>query len=131
MSLDNSNIRVGINTNSPGYTLDVNGTAHCTSGAWSSDARLKENIRPIEKPLEKILALNGVIFEWNNSDPEINVDSKTHMGFIAQDVESVIPDVVWSDSKYKSVAYTEIIPMLVEAIKELKDEVDKLKGINK
>ena len=99
----------------------------------TSDVRLKENIRILENPLDQILQLNGVRFNWKHG-----TDKKDHIGFIAQEVERIIPEVVITSKvtieedesmrvdNQKSVAYQNIVPVLVEAIKELSDKVEAL-----
>ena len=83
-----------------------------------SDERLKTNIKTIENPLDKVLSLRGVSFER---------DGKASIGVIAQEIEKIIPEVV-HDGDYKSVAYGNLVGLLIEAIKELKSELDELKG---
>jgi Chaperone of endosialidase len=79
-----------------------------------SDKRLKFDIKPIENALEKIKQLNGVTFN-KHSDPY-----RRSTGLIAQDVEKVLPEAIhYDDSGYLSVAYGNLIGLLVEAIKEL------------
>lgn len=100
----------------------------------NSDARLKNNIRNLESPLAKVCSLRGVKFDWKYKS-----DSKNKIGFIAQEVEKIIPElVITSDEKAngkegspqvdnpKSVAYANTVPYLVEAIKELTAKVEAL-----
>ena len=87
-----------------------------------SDKRLKENIKPIDNALKKITKLEGVSYN------RIDIDDKSNkVGFIAQDVKKVLPEVVSDNEKYLGVNYGNITAVLVEAIKELKAEVDSLK----
>jgi hypothetical protein len=84
---------------------------------YTSDRRLKQNIREIASPLDKVLALRGVEFDWKNN----NVHD---IGFIAQEVEKVLPDMVKErpDEKLgtaKTVKYGNIVALTVEAIKEI------------
>jgi hypothetical protein len=91
----------------------------------NSDERLKENVETIENALDKVSKLRGVYFDMK-ARPGVR-----KVGLIAQEVEEVLPEVVSTDSdgdKIKSVAYANMVGLLVEAIKELKDEVDHLKG---
>ena len=92
-----------------------------------SDRRLKQNIFSIAGSLDKLVRLRGVNYKWNHIKPH---DTKAlQTGFIAQEVESLFPELVIEDSEgYKSVNYTGLIPHLLEAIKELKKENDKLKS---
>ena len=100
----------------------------------TSDARLKENIRKLETPLKKVCSLKGIKFDWKNEKNNKNI-----IGFIAQEVEKIIPEVVktsdaLADGKEgsppvdnpKSVGYAELVPYLVEAIKELTAKVGDL-----
>lgn len=120
---------VGIGTTSPSQLLTVyNGTTtgtYTTSGwAHSSDARLKTNVRPIEGALKKVKSLNGVDFNWKNKP-----DSNNQIGFIAQDVEKIIPEVVVKDTGGNySMVYGNLTAVLVEAIKELAQK-DSMKDI--
>ena len=95
-----------------------------------SDKRLKENIKPIDNALEKITKLEGVSYN------RIDIDDKSNkVGFIAQDVKKVLPEVVSDNEKYLGVNYSNITAVLVEAIKEqqkqivsLQNEINKLKN---
>ena len=124
---------VGIGRLDPIFKLDVNGTVAGT-GAYSSnsDTRLKRDILPIENALNKILMLNGVTYNWNKEfDPDINLDDRNHIGLLAQDVEKIIPQAVYTDNsknQLKSMTYTELIPVLIEAIKEQQTQINELKN---
>ena len=117
-----TNGQLGVNRNDPGYTLDVNGTIRAMADVIAySDERVKENIKTIDKSLEKVNQLRGVEFN------KIGEDNKS-IGVIAQEIEKVIPEVVYEDQDgMKSVAYGNITGVLIEAIKELKAEVEELK----
>ena len=102
----------------------------------SSDKKLKENIKPISKPLDKVLKLNGVEFDWKELTAEekktIHGNEGHDVGVIAQEVEKVLPEVVQTrDNGYMAVKYEKMVPLLIEAIKELKAEIEDLKIINK
>jgi len=89
-----------------------------------SDERLKENIETIPNALDKVCQMRGVTF--NRTD----FDGEKQMGVIAQEVEKIIPEVVKEDDsedKIKSVAYGNMVGLLIEAIKDLKAEIDELK----
>ena len=90
-----------------------------------SDERLKEDIQPIVGGLEKVMQLQGVTYKRNDvSDP------KTQIGVIAQQVESILPEVVLTaedEMGTKSVDYAKMTAVLIEAVKELKQEVTQLK----
>ena len=86
----------------------------------SSDGRLKKNIATLSKPLEMIESLRGVSFTWKKNN-------KPSIGFIAQEVEKVIPSLVLTgEDGYKTVAYGQFTALLVEAVKELKSNQEVL-----
>ncbi|MFZ3054906.1 MAG: tail fiber domain-containing protein, partial [Minisyncoccales bacterium] len=125
---------VGIGTTSPGYTLTVNGTAWVTSGAWSgSDARWKKNINTLSttSSLDQILKLNPVNYEWRTDEfPDMKFTTGTQLGFIAQDMEKIIPEVVTTDTNgYKGISYEKIVPVLTSAMQEQQKEIEQLKEI--
>ena len=103
-----------------------------SSGNWTatgdvtaySDRSLKTDIQPIKQALNKVDQINGVTFERIDKAPGVR-----HAGVIAQDVQKVLPEVVREDAEGKlTVAYGNIVGLLVEAIKELRQEVKELKG---
>jgi hypothetical protein len=92
----------------------------------SSDARLKTNVKNITNALEKISKINGVTFDWITPTPDRN---RTEAGLIAQEIQAVLPEVVTTrEDGMLAVKYDRVISLLIEAIKELKAEVDQLKG---
>lgn len=98
----------------------------------TSDARLKKYPKNIKNALDKVDAINGVNFIWRkaNEDVQKNVHSfeGRDVGVIAQEVEKVLPEVVVTrETGYKAVKYEKIVPLLIEAIKELRLEVEELK----
>jgi hypothetical protein len=113
--VDSVTNRVGIGKTDPAYTLDVVGTIYASGDLVAfSDERKKTNIEPIPNALEKVLQLRGVTFD------KIDGDDRRHAGVIAQEVEKVLPEVVYTDKDgMKSVAYGNVIGLLIEAIKEL------------
>jgi hypothetical protein len=133
----NSAGNVGIGTTGPAYLLDVGGECHATCFPTSSDIRFKKNIVPLENSLEKVLALRGVSYEWNefiNSVREGYKLNTTIIGMIAQEVAEIIPQIVgtWKLNDEltdaKSLEYQRIVPYLVEAIKEQQKQIDQLKS---
>jgi hypothetical protein len=98
--------------------IDVAGTITASGDitAFSSEA-LKDDIRTIDNALNKVTDMRGVYF---------TKDGEAGTGVIAEEVETVLPEVV-KDGKYKSVAYGNIVGVLIEAVKELKEEVTLLK----
>ena len=99
----------------------------------TSDIGFKENIQPIDNALNKIDLIGGYTFDWK-SDPELKElhGFEGHdVGVIAQEIESILPEIVTTrDNGYKAVKYEKIVPLLIQAIKELKAEVDSLKAGN-
>ena len=114
---------VGIGQTSPSYKLDVTGTIRATGDVIAfSDKRVKENIKTIDNALEKVTNLRGV--EFNKIG-----ENKKSIGVIAQEIEKILPEVVSTDKKdMKSVAYGNIVGILIEAIKELETKVKKLEN---
>jgi hypothetical protein len=91
-----------------------------------SDKRLKENIKPIESALSKVSKLQGVTFDWKQSDSILDI--KEDIGFIAQDVKEVVPELVReNEDGMLSMRHQGVAPILLEAIKELKAEIEELK----
>tara|TARA_R100001509_G_scaffold779_1_gene784 strand:+ start:12893 stop:18703 length:5811 start_codon:yes stop_codon:yes gene_type:complete len=98
----------------------------------SSDKRLKENIKPLDNALDKVSKISGVEFDWKPLTKEekktIHGNEGHDVGVIAQEIEEVLPEVVQTrDTGYKAVKYEKIVPLLIEAIKELKEEIEELK----
>ena len=91
----------------------------------SSDRNLKDNIQPIKNSLEKVDKIGGYTFVWNDKQ---DTYEGSDVGVIAQEIEEVLPEVVMTrGSGYKAVKYEKIVPLLIESIKELKQEVDEIK----
>ena len=117
---------LGIGTTNPTSKLHVVGDTYisgiltATDINSASDIRLKTNIKPFENTLEKIVQINGVSFNWIDSNAKSG-------GIIAQDVEKVFPELV-NDGDHKTVNYNGLIGVLIESIKELKQEVEDLKS---
>jgi hypothetical protein len=92
---------------------DASGDLYAVNFVSSSDVRLKENVRPIESALDKVMRLDGKMFNFIGNN-------KTQLGLIAQEVEQIIPEVVNTNPEgYKSVNYPVLVAVLIEAIKEL------------
>ena len=102
-------------------TLDVSGNLIATGNVTAySDARLKTDVNTIDNALDKVTKLRGVSFTKTDTQQK-------GIGVIAQEIEEILPEVV-QDGAYKSVAYGNIVGLLIEAIKELKAELDEHKG---
>jgi hypothetical protein len=116
----------GIGTTNPTSKLSVvgdvlvSGIITSTDYNSTSDINLKENIQRIENPVDKVLQLNGVSFNWKES-------GRASMGVIAQEVERVIPELV-NTGDVKTVNYNGLIGVLIEVVKEQQKEIDYLKG---
>jgi|GEM_PF-2397424 len=115
---------VGIGTTGPSYPLDVNGDIGCETLHETSDARLKSDITPITGALETVNQLRGVTYTWNCDEyPERKFDDKAHLGFLAQEIQDIVPELVSPDADgFLAVDYSHMAPLLVEAIKELKTQ---------
>ena len=119
---------VGIGTGTPGQKLVVNGTTESASFNATSDRRKKENICVLENPLEKICQIRGVSFTFIDDKDE---HKQKHAGIIAQEVDSIIPEVVCKKNDDLWTAnYNSLIAYLIESVKTLKHENDDLKHNN-
>ena len=96
----------------------VTGTATATDFNSTSDARLKTNVQLIDDPLEKVLQIKGVSFNWIENN-------KPSMGVIANDIEEVLPELV-TDTNPKTVNYNGLIGLLIEVVKEQQTQIDSL-----
>jgi hypothetical protein len=124
---------LGVGTAASGTTGEIRATNNVTA-YYSSDERLKTNIEKIDGALEKISQIDGVIYDWNETylKDHGSVDGyfvrSRNSGVIAQQVEKVFPNVVADRADgYKAVRYELLVPLLIEAIKELKQEIAELK----
>ena len=117
--LDTSNTDLGtiIRSDSNGVRLSNGATS------WSSysDSRLKDVTGEIPNALDKIDAMRGVLFSWNDDE-----ENTQRCGVIAQEVQAVLPEVVDTDTDYLQVRYTEMIPLLIQGIKEQQDTITEL-----
>lgn len=109
---------VGVGTTNPSYKLHVSGDIYATGNVTGySDRRAKEDIKKIENALEKIEKLNGYTYTMND---------KRYTGLIAQEVLPVLPEAVTgSEHTNYALAYGNMMGLIVEAIKELKNKIDK------
>ena len=102
--------------------------------AYYSDSRLKDFHGVIENPLDKVMKLNGYYWTENEKAKELGYNNdRMQVGVSAQEIEKVLPELI-KDAPighgYKTIDYGKITPLLIEAIKELKNEINQLKGIN-
>lgn len=98
-----------------------------------SDVRAKKDIQPLSDGLYKVLNLNPVSYNWINPGVEKRVTEEgtplKDIGFLAQDVETIIPEAVMTDDEGKKlINYTAVIPYLVEAIKDLQNQIEQLES---
>ena len=107
--------------------LLVNGTV-----TQNSDRRFKKNIVSLENPLDAILNLRGVSYEWRKDEfRERGFGDGKQIGFIAQEIEKIFPELVFTNANgYKSVNYIGVVPVAVEAIKTLNVKVETLEAKN-
>jgi hypothetical protein len=124
--------------------LNITGNILATNDivAFYSDQRLKTDITPITNALEKVNKINGVTYYTNDIADKLGIgDNREHVGVIAQEIQSVLPQVIHSapfdldengisksGENYLTVQYDKIIPLLIQAIKELSAEVEALKA---
>jgi hypothetical protein len=136
-----ANLRInslGIGTDASGINGQIRAAGDIT--AFFSDIRLKENITEIEDAVEKVMSLRGVHYTPNDIATSYGFKNESTVGVIAQEVEKVLPEVIkpapfdtgvdgisLSGENYKTVQYEKLVPLLIEAIKELKREIDELK----
>ena len=105
--------------------LTINDAGITTTGLTESSAReLKTNITPMNNSLDKIMALQGVNFEWKNK-----IEGK-QIGLIADDVAKVVPEVVqFNDDSPTSLQYSKMVALLIEGMKEQQNEIAELKKL--
>jgi hypothetical protein len=134
---------LGVGTAGSGTAGEIRATNQISS--YYSDERLKEDIVEIKDALEKVMSLRGVTYKPNSIAESLGYKKQNEVGVIAQDVEKVLPEAVKpapfdimlfenteiskSGQNYKTVQYEKIVPLLIEAIKELNQEIKLLKGV--
>jgi hypothetical protein len=108
------------------------GSVDATAFNVVSDRRFKTNISALETPLAKIMQLRGVSYTWKQDEfPTRNFKDGKDFGFIAQEIEEVIPEVVVTDAEgYKRVNYTNLIPFLTAALQEQQTQIEALQKEN-
>jgi hypothetical protein len=133
---------LGVGTAASGTSGEIRATNQITS--FYSDERLKENILEITNALDKVCSLRGVSYNSNSLAESYGFKKEPTVGVIAQEVEAVLPEAVKpapfdilnlqegieisrSGENYKTVQYEKLVPLLIQAIKELKEEIDRLK----
>ena len=125
ISIGGAVVRQGSSTN---VKLDVYGDIFAVQVHSSSDERFKKDIRPLENALDRVRAIKGVQYKFRTEEfKNRNFTEADQVGFIAQDVERVLPEVVTTDEQgFKAVDYSKITALLNEAIKEQQDQIENL-----
>ena len=130
---------VGVGTLTPSEKLHVignikaSGSVMASCGTLScSDVRYKKNFLPLQNVQEKLGRINAVYYNWRQSEfPDMHFDDKTYLGFKAQEVEKEFPEIVHTDDKgYKSVDYSRMTVVLLEAMKEQQEQMALLQKEN-
>ncbi|GMI16737.1 hypothetical protein TrLO_g3785, partial [Triparma laevis f. longispina] len=129
-------LNVGATTATGVYTgtgISVSGTVTASGSALTSDRRYKKDIARLTSALDDVMKIRGVSYNWRRSEfPTYAFDNNTHYGFIAQEVEEVIPELVGTDELgMKSIRYLGFTPVLLEAMKEQQAEIEELKDLVK
>jgi hypothetical protein len=126
-TLGNRTITMGVNSGTSKIVLDAVDVIATNGFTASSDIRLKENFESIPNALELVSQLNGLYYTWKK---DAGADKPRKLGFIAQEIEKVIPELVKTDSEgMKSVDYIGVVPVLVEALKNQQKQIDELKAL--
>ena len=116
---------------STGTAYESGGTVYSTDFSASSDGRLKNIIEPLSHMMDVVECIRGVRYEWNQLalDFGYNNERAPELGVIAQEVQAVLPEAVTMDDKgYLSVSYDRLVPVLIEAVKELNARIKTLEG---
>ena len=120
---------LGVGTTASGISGEIRATNSIT--AFFSDDRLKTRLGNIENALEMLATLNGFYYEPNETAQSLGYKVKREVGLSAQEVQKILPEIVVPapiSDEYLTIHYDKIIPLLVESIKQLKNEVDELKN---
>ena len=128
-------MHIGAGTDPSSIQLQVTGQIASTDNItayYSSDISLKDNLRPIENALFKVNQIAGYEFDWNEKSHQIQQDKGHDVGFVAQEVEKVLPEVIQiREDGIKAIAYEKVVPLLVQSIKELTKRVEELEDERK
>ena len=125
--------RIGVGTNASSTDGEIRATNNITA-YYSSDIGLKENLNPIENSIEKIQAISGYNFDWKDEvikergGEDDYFVRKSDVGVVAQEIEAILPEACATrPDGTKAVRYEQLVPLLIEGIKELKAEIEELK----
>ena len=122
---------LGVGTTASGTTGEIRATNNIT--AYYSDDRLKTRLGEIEEPLAKINSLSGFYYQANETAQALGYEPVKEVGISAQEVQAIMPEVVAPapiDEQYMTVRYERLVPLLIEAIKELSAKVERLESGN-
>lgn len=120
----------GVGTAASGTTGEIRATNNVT--AYYSDDRLKKKLGKIENALDKLCSLDGFYYEANETAQALGYEAKREVGVSAQAVQAVMPEIVAPapiDDKYLTVRYERALPLVIEAIKELRAEIAEIKKV--
>jgi Chaperone of endosialidase len=108
-------------------TFDANAwlTVFCRDVHQVSDERAKTNVRPIPDALSQVTRLRGVAFEWRSDAAA--AQPRGSLGLIAQEVQQVVPEAVTITERGAGLSYSTLVPLLIEAVKQLKQENEQIK----
>jgi len=129
----NSNVQfnsLGVGTAGSAVAGEIRATADVTA-FYSSDERLKENITPIENPIEKLMAINGVTFDWKEGFETLHSHVGSDTGVVAQQIEAIqLPGTVATrETGYMAVNYEKLNALLIEGFKAQQKEINELKEL--
>jgi hypothetical protein len=124
----NNGGNIGIGTATPSVKLEVNGRIKTLAINELSDVRYKKDILTLTNSLANVEKLRGVTYNWKQAEfPQKNFEAKHQIGLIAQELEKVYPELVNTDEEgYKSVDYSKLVAVLIEAVKEQQVEIKSL-----
>jgi hypothetical protein len=125
--VNGNSANVGIGTSDPSQKLTVAGNI-CATGSIGacSDIRYKTNLAPVTDGLKTVLSLNGIYYNWKSELKDKGFTKERQIGFAAQEVEKLIPEMVQTDKDgYKSVDYSRLTAVLVEAVKEQQKMIEE------
>lgn len=129
VAITNGNGSITVGLTSTVTVGELRSTGNVT--AYYSDERLKTRLGPIESPLEMVSSLSGFYYEANETAQALGYEKVREVGVSAQEVAAILPEVVAEapiDPQYLTVRYERLVPLLIEAIKELKAKVETLEA---
>ncbi len=122
--------KMGVGKVNNSYKFTITGNGLASGGTWTpSDTRLKENVREIEGPMEKVMDLSGVTYNYNENPllPESLVGQQS-AGVLAQEVEEVLPELIRESDGLKAVNYDGLIGLLIASSNQLSDRIQDARG---